>query len=366
MGAVDDQLARIRDADGRLRSIARRGAGTAGIGLALTTALAGLASWGALAFGVRATHAGSLNGALLAVLALVPLAAFELSSPLPAATQAFQRARVAAGRVFEVMDAPPPVSEPRHPVATSAEGPHTVVLDSVWASYPAAGRAALRGVDLELRPGRRVALVGPEWRRQVDAGRRARALPSGRRRRGHASTASRWNGSRATTCGGSSASSSSIPTSSTPPWPRTSGSADAPPPTRSCTRCWPASGSGAGSTGCPTPWPPRWGLTAPASRVASASGWRWPAPCWPTSRSSCSTSPAEHLEPAAADDLTTDLLRPTDGRSTLLITHRLAGLERVDEIVVLDRGPRRRTRHPCRAARGRRPLRRPVVGGADA
>ncbi len=107
MGATDDQLARIEASDGALRSIARQGAGTTGIGLGLTTALAGLASWGALTLGVHATHAGSLNGALLAVLVLVPLAAFELVSPLPGATQALQRSRVAAGRVFDVMDATP-------------------------------------------------------------------------------------------------------------------------------------------------------------------------------------------------------------------------------------------------------------------
>ncbi len=48
--------------------------------------------------------------------------------------------------------------------------------------------------------------------------------------------------------------------------------------------------------------------------------------------------PAEHLEPAAADDLTADLLDVTQGRAALLITHRLSGLDRVDEIVVLERG----------------------------
>jgi ABC-type multidrug transport system fused ATPase/permease subunit len=48
--------------------------------------------------------------------------------------------------------------------------------------------------------------------------------------------------------------------------------------------------------------------------------------------------PAEHLEPAAADALTADLLDVTEGRAALLITHRLSGLHRVDEIVVLDQG----------------------------
>ncbi len=48
--------------------------------------------------------------------------------------------------------------------------------------------------------------------------------------------------------------------------------------------------------------------------------------------------PAEHLEVAAADALTADLLALTEGRSTLFITHRLLGLDQVDEIVVLDEG----------------------------
>jgi ABC-type multidrug transport system fused ATPase/permease subunit len=45
--------------------------------------------------------------------------------------------------------------------------------------------------------------------------------------------------------------------------------------------------------------------------------------------------PAEHLDAPAAAALTADLLALTEGRSTLLITHRLAGLQRVDEIVFL-------------------------------
>ena len=36
--------------------------------------------------------------------------------------------------------------------------------------------------------------------------------------------------------------------------------------------------------------------------------------------------------------MTADLLSLTSGRSTVLITHRLAGLEAVDEVLVLDGG----------------------------
>jgi ABC-type bacteriocin/lantibiotic exporter with double-glycine peptidase domain len=48
--------------------------------------------------------------------------------------------------------------------------------------------------------------------------------------------------------------------------------------------------------------------------------------------------PAEHLDPVAADALTADLLDLTGGRTTVLITHRLAGLEEVDEVLVLVAG----------------------------
>ena len=48
--------------------------------------------------------------------------------------------------------------------------------------------------------------------------------------------------------------------------------------------------------------------------------------------------PAEHLDLPTADALTADLLAATAGRTTLLITHRLAGLEAVDEVIVLDEG----------------------------
>jgi ABC-type transport system involved in Fe-S cluster assembly fused permease/ATPase subunit len=48
--------------------------------------------------------------------------------------------------------------------------------------------------------------------------------------------------------------------------------------------------------------------------------------------------PAEHLDSAAADALTADLLDVTAGRSLVLITHRLGGLESVDEILVMEAG----------------------------
>jgi thiol reductant ABC exporter CydC subunit len=336
LGGTDAQLGRIERADGRLRSISRRGAGTAGVGLALTTALAGLASWGALTVGVRATHGGSLNGAFLAVLALVPLAAVELVTPLPAATQALQRSRVAAGRVFAAIDAPPVVTDPLPP-APLGTGPHTVELRSVWASYPGAGRTALRGVDLTLRPGRRVALVGPSGAgKSTLADVLVRFLPA--------------DAGEATLDG--------IPLEryAADDVRRIIGLVEQRPHLFDTTlgenlrigRRSADDGELAGVLGRVGlgPWLeslPGGLSTDVGSMGARLSGGQRQRVA--VARALLADfpilvldEPAEHLEPPAADALTSDLLAVTKGRSVLLITHRLSGLERVDEIVVLDAG----------------------------
>ena len=339
MGGTGEQVARIAAADRRLRATARKGAGTAGIGLGLTTALAGLASWGALALGVRATHAGHLDGALLAVLALVPLAAFELVAPLPAATQALQRSRTAAGRVFAATDSPTPVGEPDTPLPLpgAVPGPHTLRLRSVWAGYPGTERSVLRGVDLDLAPGRRVALVG-----QSGAGKSTladvlvRFLPV--------------DAGEATLDG--------VPLDrlSSDEVRRVVGLVEQSPHLFATTlaenlrvgrrsagddelvEVLARVGLGDWLAGLPDGLATRVG---PAGARISG-GQRQRVAIARALLADFSVlildEPAEHLDPEAADALTADLLALTEGRSTLFITHRLVGLDQIDEIIVLDEG----------------------------
>jgi ATP-binding cassette subfamily C protein CydC len=159
-GATAEQLGSAMAADTEVTRLAGTAARTAGIGQGLSSLCIGLAMWGALLVGVSAVHAGRLEGVLLAGIALIPLVAFELVTGLPAATQTLQRVRRSAARVFEVMETPPPVLEPTHPVALSA-APHTLRVRDLRFSYPGEDRWALDGVDLDLSPGRRVAVVGP-------------------------------------------------------------------------------------------------------------------------------------------------------------------------------------------------------------
>ncbi len=160
-GATDIQLTRALSADTELTRVASATARTAGIGQGLTVLCCGLAMWGSLLVGVAAVADGSLDPVLLAGLALIPLVAFELVSGLPAATQTLARVRRAAARIQEVTDTPPPVVEPVDPQAIPAAPGHTITVRGLQARYPGASHQALTDVDLDLGPGRRVAVIGP-------------------------------------------------------------------------------------------------------------------------------------------------------------------------------------------------------------
>ncbi len=158
-GAAETQLTRAARIDGRLAGIARSTARTAGIGQALTTLLPGLAMVGSVALGVVAVHAGRLDVVLLAVIAVVPLAAFELTAGLPGATQALARVRGSLGRTRQVLHANPVVTEPADPKPVPG-ATATVRVRGLRCRYRDDGPWVLDGLDLDLSAGRRVALVG--------------------------------------------------------------------------------------------------------------------------------------------------------------------------------------------------------------
>ncbi len=161
-GALDGALARAGEADRGLAALAHADARAAGVGQGLTTLLAGLAMWGSLAVGVAALADGRLDGVLLAGLALIPLVAFELVAPLPAAAQSLQEVRGSGARLREVFDAPAPLPEDGRGLARLPSAPeHSLSLRGVRSSYPGREAPALDGVDLELPAGARVALLGP-------------------------------------------------------------------------------------------------------------------------------------------------------------------------------------------------------------
>ena len=159
-GAVDAAVGRAAGSGARLATMERRAASGMGLGTGLSGAAAGLTVWAVLGLAVAATGTGALTRVPLAVVTLTALAAFEAVVALPAAAIQLGQARASAGRVTAVLDAPDPVHDPAAPLPLPA-GPVRVRLRGAQVRYEPGGPLALEGLDLDLAPGRRVALVGP-------------------------------------------------------------------------------------------------------------------------------------------------------------------------------------------------------------
>jgi thiol reductant ABC exporter CydC subunit len=159
-GCEHRALAGAREADDRLVRLARRDALGAGVGEGLVVLLGGLTVTAVLAVAVSAHDDGALDRVFVATLALLALASFEGVAPLPGAAREVSASLASAGRVVELADRQPAVEDPAGPLPAPPRDA-VVALEGVTARYASDGAPVLRGVDLRLEPGRRVALVGP-------------------------------------------------------------------------------------------------------------------------------------------------------------------------------------------------------------
>lgn len=335
-GAAPAQLAVVEAADTELTSISRASARTAGTGSALTTLLGGLAVWGALALGLPAVQDGRLRGAMLAVVVLTPLAAFEAVAGLPAAAESLERVRRCAARVFEVLDTPDPVVEPDHPEALPV-GDGGLVVRRLRARWPGSPDLALDGVDLDLPRGRRVAVVGPSGAgKSTLAAVLLRFLPyeSGLVRL-EGVDLDRLAGDDVRLRIGLASQESYVFTGTLEDNLRIAR------PAAEMAEIQAALAAARLDTWVASL--PRALATVVGERGTALSGGQ-------RQRLAVARAlladfeilvldePVEHLDVETADALTADMLDATRGRTTILITHRLTGLDEVDEIVLLDHG----------------------------
>ena len=161
-GAHDAALTRADAADAELTRVARRTAVASGLGTGLMSTVSGLTLWAVLLLGVAATGTGELTRVPLAVLTLTALAAFEAVTALPAAAVQLGQARVSAGRIAAITDAPDPVRAPCRPRALPP-GPFGIQLLDATVRYRPDGPPALDRVE-----------PGPATRPAGRAGRRQR------------------------------------------------------------------------------------------------------------------------------------------------------------------------------------------------
>ncbi|MFY1574387.1 thiol reductant ABC exporter subunit CydC [Verrucosispora sp. WMMD703] len=158
-GATSDALAA---AGRRARRLARLERRLAALGFAVDAAgvlVAGLTA-GAV---VYVALGADVDGVLVGVLAVGTLAAVEIALALVGAARQWTGLRSGLARVAQLLAPGDASSEtPRDSVSAPAVAPApSVRFEAVTVRYRVGAASALDGVDLELPPGRRVAVVGP-------------------------------------------------------------------------------------------------------------------------------------------------------------------------------------------------------------
>ncbi len=335
-GALPARAEGTRRADGVLTRIASRSAALTGLGDGLTALISGLTVAAAGLVGVQGVTSGLLDGVALAVVVLTPLAAFEAVLGMPP-----RRAPPAAGapqRGARVRGAGRPGARARAGDTRQAPvSPFPLTLKGLTARHPGQDRDAVAGLDLTLERGRRVAVVGPSGSgkttlaqvmlRFLDpgtgsytlAGVDARALDGDDVRRlvglcaqdAHLFNSTvRENLLLARKDATEADLRDALGRARLLEW------ADGLPDGLDTL---------VGEHGARLSGGQRQRLALARALLAD----------FPVL---VLDEPAEHLDLPTADALTADLLAATEGRTTVLVTHRLAGLEAVDEVIVLDAG----------------------------
>jgi ATP-binding cassette subfamily C protein CydC len=125
---------------------------------ALITLFSGSAVLLVLYIGIDLVERQVLNGANLALMTLAVIAAFEAVMPLPAAFQYLGQTREASRRLTEITATPPVITFP----SKSAPGPShfEVSLDQVCFRYSPEAPLVLQGLNLDIPQGQRLAVLG--------------------------------------------------------------------------------------------------------------------------------------------------------------------------------------------------------------
>ncbi|WP_081937367.1 thiol reductant ABC exporter subunit CydC [Streptosporangium roseum] len=329
-GAGDQALAACAEADARLAALERRQAR----GNAVATGLGMLAQGLTVLTIVLVAQNSGAGSVATAVLALTSLVSFEPVLPMAAAGERLTGVLAALRRLREVRATPPAVTDPVAPVSVP-DGPPTVEIDDLVVRHSADRSPALNGVSLTLTPGRRVALVGPSGAGKstllsalmrlvepesgtirlsgVEIGRLsaddARRVMTGLTQDPYVFQASlRDNLRLAGPEAGEDALAEAVRRARLERWVERTG--------------W---DTVLGEDG-------RTVSGGQLQRLALARALLNDPPVL------LLDEPAEALDEETADALMADLLDATHGHTTLLVTHRLRGLEQVDEIVVLENG----------------------------
>jgi ATP-binding cassette, subfamily C, bacterial CydC len=159
LGRASDQQRKISDLDQKLGRVQKRMASIGGLQNALNDLTMNLAMVTILILAIPLVNESSIPAVYLAFLALLTLGSFDAVQPLGTAFQFLGRSLGAGERLFEIADAEPQIVNPNNPLPPPVE--HTLEFDRVGFRYREDEPPVLDAISFKVKPGCRVAIVGP-------------------------------------------------------------------------------------------------------------------------------------------------------------------------------------------------------------
>lgn len=158
-GQEERHLQQMQSLSQELGSLQTRMARIEGLYSALTGLLMNLAILSVLAIAIPLISSARLDSVYLALLVMAVMSSFEAVSPLPQAFQYLDNSLEAARRLFEVVDADPTVVDSPSPLPEPSK--YGLRVANLRFSYDRGEAPALDGISFDLPEGGRIAVVGP-------------------------------------------------------------------------------------------------------------------------------------------------------------------------------------------------------------
>jgi thiol reductant ABC exporter CydC subunit len=161
-GRGNDRSSKIASTGNEYGATQKHMARISGIHSALGTLLTNLGLWLVLVLVIPQVTSGEIKGVMLGTFTLMTFASFEAVNPLPLAAQMWNASREAAKRLFEVVDTEPIISEKwKVESGKSHITNYELRIMDLTFSYPNTTTPVLQHVTFDLRPGTSLAIVGP-------------------------------------------------------------------------------------------------------------------------------------------------------------------------------------------------------------
>jgi ATP-binding cassette subfamily C protein CydCD len=162
------QAERVSQAGEQLTQLQVRMAGVIALQTSIGNLLANLGMLAVLLLAIQRVSQGQLNGVFLGVVILTAHTCFEALQSLPLVAQSFDANRAAARRLYELVDAPAPVIDPKEPLQLT--GDSSITVQNLSFRYPPwneektpseSSSFGLKDISFSMPQGKHLALIGP-------------------------------------------------------------------------------------------------------------------------------------------------------------------------------------------------------------